>query len=245
MSSLSRDPIVTTTMIGGPATEALERSSFKRRRVSNSEDEANNKKPAFEMDDLFQQLRQDDDDEHDVFPTINWDFNDSSDNIFVSAIKRSPCSSRRCSDPEVQKELELKGGDSIRQEERIRRSIMKPRPPLTRSQQHHSCGALSQIMKDKRPIGSCRGMVRSKAFSFPLFGLDAETMMRHHHHHHHHHHQTSEEAKLYMNELKGGDGAAADIDTSKALLCSRKRITPPPSKISLPLLPLPAGWTTI
>jgi hypothetical protein len=236
MSSLSSNPVVVvTTMMIGPATDALERSS-KRRRISHTEAEA--KKAAFELDAMFQHLQDDDDGDAHVFPSINWDFNDNDDDN--NGIKKRP--SRRCSDPEaVQLEL-LKGGASSilphHEEEELvllRSIITSPRSvPLKRS--HRSCGALSPLIQqslllNKKPIdgAACSsrrgGMVRSKAFSYPLFGLldDASSttnmMMMRRGHHHHPPSGKEEEEEPRKTEL-------STLPTS-----SRRRITPQSSKI--------------
>ena len=62
--------------LSGPATQALERST-KRRRLSNEKEEVNNTKPdgLFSFDDIFDTLSQEVSDEE-SFPSIGWDFDD-------------------------------------------------------------------------------------------------------------------------------------------------------------------------
>jgi hypothetical protein len=82
-SSLSSHPV-----IRGPATEALERSSFKRKRTIEpvnlveqfaSAAAASSAAIPFQLDALFQHL-QDANDEQ-AFPSIDWDFNEDSDKV--------------------------------------------------------------------------------------------------------------------------------------------------------------------
>lgn len=71
-------------MTSGPATEALEKQTFKRRRLSNDSDKRNVEEPsnddtsssAFCLDDAFNAISSIENEDYCDFPTIAWDFDD-------------------------------------------------------------------------------------------------------------------------------------------------------------------------
>jgi hypothetical protein len=223
-------------MIGGPATEAFEQLS-KRRRVSlEGREEAT---IPFQLDTMFQHLQAGDEP---VFPSIAWDFNDSDN--FDTAVDTTPsllqasAAYHACLALSPIKSLipsagnkrpSCSGSNSMVRSKTFRSSPIGLDAIISRQTsdvevleleeeaiiskekpslgpQHQSCGALR---RNKRPLFK---MVRSKAFSAP-FGLDCMTQ-----------HPTSEEEPGQWAELKQGP-AAMDIST---LLFPSRIITPPP-----------------